>query len=282
MKKNDVYEKVTDKIIEALENGTVPWQIPWNNRKPQNFISKKPYRGFNSLLLSITEHSSPYWMTYKQAVSEGGQVRKGEKATMIIFWKFLETKEYRTDNPEKKVKIPMLKYYNVFNLEQIDGIEVPKEEVLDFVPVEKCEEIIGGYKGKPEITLSESAWYNLTEDKIGIPAKKDFKSIEEYYGTLFHEMIHSTGHPSRLNRNKDTKVFVAFGSEDYGKEELVAELGASFLAYEGGVNGKDLFNNSTSYIQGWLKKLKDDRKLIVSASSQAQKAVDHILGVEWD
>ena len=266
---NKVEEIITEKFIEALENGVCPWRKPWNgSATPQNFITKKPYNGINFFLLSLMPYSSPYWMTYKQASAKGGKVKKGEKATLVTFWKLFKTTDKKTGEAKQ---IPLLRYYNVFNLEQCEGIEAPasEEKPLDFCPIEEAEKFASDYCEKEdlEVTFKENqAYYSPATDYVNMPRKESFKGEQGYYSTLFHELAHSTGHAKRLNRLEKC----GFGSESYAKEELVAELSAAFACAELGLD--NTFGNSAAYLQGWIKKLKGDSKLLISASSYAKKA----------
>lgn len=268
-----VYEIVTERIVKALESGTVPWKMPWTQRRPMNLVTRKPYRGINTFLLR--GRSTPYWVSYKQMVALGGKLKEDDKkASIAIFWKWLDNKKATTPE-EKEKKIPLLRYYNVFNLEQIEGIPVPSAETLEFTPVERAEKVVAGYPNPPKIlTKGDQACYIPGLDELHMPKVEDFNSVEGYYSTLFHELTHSTGHSSRLNRITD---IAAFGSEEYSKEELVAEIGASFLMAETGIEVDDSKNNSAAYIKGWLDKLRGDSKLVVFAAAKAQHAVDHIL-----
>jgi antirestriction protein ArdC len=274
--KFDIYQTVTDKFLEKLEQGQIPWQKPWRTGLPMNLVSKKAYTGINVLLLGMTKYVSPYWVSYKQAVELGGFVKKGEKAHMVVFWKFLKVDD--KNNPGEEKKIPLLRYYLVFNVEQCEGLEskIPVVETLEFNPLEECEKIVDGYQGKPEIEFGgHSASYSPSIDRIRMPHKENFKSVEGYYSTLFHECVHSTGHSKRLNRD-DVVKSDGFGNHGYSKEELTAEIGAAMLSSMGGI--ESTFDNSTAYLQSWLKSLQNDKKMIIYAAARSQKAVDHILG----
>ena len=280
MSKKSVYQIVTDQIIEMLDNGVVPWHKPWKGTMyPSNLISKKAYRGINPFILacvaSMKGYDSPFWLTYNQAKKKGGQVRKGEKSTLVVFWKWIE-KEVENDNGEmKKRSFPILRYYNVFNLDQIDGIESPeaKEMNEDFNSIECAENIIHNMPNKPQIYHNGTrAFYRPSEDMVTLPKKERFENEEEYYSTAFHELGHSTGHESRLKR--DLSGF--FGDEKYSQEELVAEMTAAFLCGVCEIENVTI-ENSAAYIAGWKKKLKEDEKIIVRAAAQAQKAADFIL-----
>lgn len=269
---NSVYEIVTNKIMEKLEQGTVPWQKPWvNGNAAVNWKTQKPYRGINTMLLDPGEY-----VTFKQVQEAKGKVKKGAKLEIVVFWKWIETENKDTGKEEK---IPLLRYYRVFNINQCEGIESKRqEETFEHDPIEEAENIIKGYINSPSFSYNSGrAYYQPGIDHINIPPMKDFRQVEEYYATTFHELTHSTGHVSRLKRNGITSATAHFGSEEYSQEELVAEIGASMLT--GLVGFVDvIFDNSAAYIQSWLRKLKDDKTLIVKAASQAQKAVDYILG----
>ncbi len=273
------YEIITQKIIERLEKGDIPWHKPWSVQQgmPKNLITKKEYRGINVFLLASNHYPSPYWLTYKQAKDLGGNVRQGEKGTPVVFWKWLSITE-KEDEKETEKQIPFLRYYTVFNVAQCDGFQdkVPGLKQSEFNPIERCEQIVNNYAGKPEIQPSDRAWYSPSLDKIGIPPASLFNNPEEYYSTLFHEMTHSTGHASRLDRS-GIKDVSPFGSKSYSQEELVAEMGAAFLCGNAAIENKTI-DNSAAYIQGWLRKLSNDKKCVIIAAAQAQKAADYILG----
>lgn len=292
------YEVVTNKIIEMLKVGTVPWRKPWKGGEaalPRALVSGKPYRGINVFLLTTTAqvagYTSPYWLTFKQALERGGHVRKGEKSTPIVFWKILDRLPYQhpksedEDDDEEAVegkrKVPFLKFYSAFNVEQCDNIAYPRVEAPanTFSPLEQCEAIVRRMPNPPTIRHQEPrAFYRPAIDTINMPKPELFESSEEYYSTLFHEMIHATGHASRLDR-KSLSEMAPFGSESYAKEELIAEMGAAFLCGHGGIEPATL-QNSAAYLDGWLKKLRDDPKMIVLAAASAQKATDYVLGAD--
>lgn len=283
--KFDIYEHVTTEIVEGLKKGVVAWRKPWEDGLPKNLKTKKTYRGINLLLLYVAKQrygfKSNYWVTFKQAQELKGHVRKGEKSHIITFFEFKEKEKIIVNDygeDEKKIeKYPLLRYYRVFNLEQTDGIEI-KEEKLDFNRIKKCERVIKGYETKPRIIHGfNKASYNPGEDTVKMPNKKDFESEEEYYSTLFHELIHSTGHKNRLNREGITKQN-SFGSQEYSKEELVAEIGTCFLNAHTGIKGKT-FNNNVAYINNWIKALEKDKRLIFRLAGKSQQATDHILNL---
>ena len=272
---NKVYQIVTDKIIEKLEQGTIPWRKPWNCNPAMNWESKREYTGINAILLDPGEYA-----TFNQIKKAGGKVKKGEKSHLVVFWKLFEKKSNNKDD-DKIEKIPFLRYYNVFEInKQCEGLESRKKDFEDYDhnPITDAENIVKLYKDSPKIKFSPNrAYYSPIDDFISVPEMKDFEKIEEYYSTLFHEMIHSTGHKSRLNRQGITDI-TNFGSETYSKEELVAEIGSAMLCGKAKIENATI-DNSASYIQSWLRKLKNDHKLIVIASSQAQKAANYILNI---
>lgn len=280
-----VYEIVTERILERLEAGTVPWHRPWAaGGAPRNLISGKEYRGVNVWLLASENFSSPYWLTFNQAKALGGNVRKREKATPVIFWRWIarDTENTETGETETK-KIPLIRYYRVFNVEQCDGLthkrlETQAEEPAPFNVIEAAEAIVSGYPEPPTIAHDGrgSAYYRPATDSIHMPTPETFDSEEHYYATLFHEMAHSTGHESRLTRPGITN-HIRHGRHEYSQEELVAEMGAAFLAAEAGIDAEGLMDNSAAYVASWLKALRSDVKMVVFAGAQAQKAVDHIL-----
>lgn len=273
-----VYDLITDRILTQLEQGVVPWRKPWGAAQdmPRNLASGRDYRGINVFLLACQGFSSPFWMTFKQAKALGGCVRKGSKGTPVVFWKWLEKEEEETG---KTKRFPMLRYYTVFNIEQVDGIPAKKIPALegtraDVDPIAEAEAIVEGMPQRPEIrTAGSSAFYMPSADSITMPARDLFHSGAEYYATLFHELTHATGHESRLGR---VEKWTGFGSDPYAREELVAEMGAAFLMGSAGLVDATIAN-SAAYIANWLERLKSDRKLVVIAAAQAQRAADFIL-----
>lgn len=228
----------------------------------------------------ILKHGGEY-ATFKQWSDLGGKIRKGEKSEVVTFWK-IQPFEEENENGEKVIKqIPLLRYYNVFHISQVDGVE-PKEQlkISDLEPIEEAEKIKTEYMNREHLKIFEKvtndAFYLPIQDYIQVPCKEQYQDIEEFYSTLFHEMIHSTGHKSRLNR-PDMQGIVRHGSEKYSKEELTAELGSAMIINILGIETEKSFKNSSGYIQDWLQVLKNDNNFIVSASSRAEKAVKYIL-----
>jgi len=284
MAKTNVYEMVTERIIAELEKGVIPWEKPWTGVRSgaYNRVSKRPYSLLNQMLL---KHTGEY-ATYKQWQDLGGQVKKGEKSEIVVFWKIFETEETNKDTGEKETKkIPLLRYYNVFHISQVEGVEPLKPEQLndEVEPIEEADKIITDYITREHIEFTEcrsnEAYYSPSSDRVVVPMKEQYKVINEYYSTTFHELTHSTGHKSRLNR-LETGAVAAFGGTEYSKEELVAEIGSASLMNLLGIETVKTFRNSAAYIQSWLQVLRNDNKFIVSASSKAEKAVNYILAAE--
>lgn len=280
MSKN-VYEMVTNRIIEQLESGVIPWEKPWSGVRSGAFnrVSKKSYSLLNQMLLG----KDGEWASFKQWTDLGGHIRKGEKSSIVVFWKILPVEEVQEDGSKVVKQIPLLKYINVFHISQVDGVEpLPKEELHDIKPIEKAESILIDYWTRENIKVEHikgnKAFYSPMSDMIQLPLFEQFKDANEYYSTAFHESVHSTMKESRCNRAEERKnKLVAFGSEEYSKEELVAEIGSANLMNIIGIETKKSFRNSTAYIQSWLRVLRNDNKFIVSASSKAEKAVEYIL-----
>ena len=281
---NKVYEIVTQKIIDKLNQGVIPWEKPWIGLR--NYITKREYHGINLLLLSMEKHQSSEFMTFRQVKDLKEGIKKGSRADMVIFFRRYEVEardkngnlelDEETGEPKKELRFA-LRYYNVFNLDQTT---IPLPDYGNGKQSKECKDILQNLKNFPAIEEGGSvAAYNPVLDALSIPSKREFKDREKYYSSIFHELVHATGHETRLNR-KDFKLN-GFGSEKYSKEELVAEIGASFLCARCGIENKTI-DNSAAYIQGWLKRLNNDKTLIISASAQAQKAVDYILGTKGD
>ena len=285
----DLYQTITDQVLAMLAAGVAPWRSPILGRtsagQPKNLNTGKPYRGINTFLLAFTAYAkgyeSSYWLTFNQVKERGGNIRKGEHSSMVVFWKQYETKDKQTG---EKVRVPVLRYYNVFNaLAQCewsgDGVDVPDKATYtptEFVPVEAAEQIIGRYTDGPSVHHGNaSAFYRPCEDAIYMPDPSRFVSSEAYYATLLHEQAHGTGHSRRLDRKLDTEPR-PFGSADYGKEELVAEMAAAFLCGHCGLSPVTLANQA-AYLNGWMHTIKQDKKLIVASAGAAQRAADWIL-----
>ncbi len=319
----DVYELVNNQFKEIMAKGEIPWRKTWTGGMtgfPQNFYSKNYYRGVNTLILSMMHYSLPYWISFKQAgmlrqkylrglkktnpelvketistrgkkekilISDDktGMVKKGASSMVVVFWKFLEKNSINEETGEpEKGRFPMLRYYRVFNITQLENYEnlLPKVEKTEpekvFNPIEEAEKIVAGYEKQPKIQYEEqAAYYRPSADLINMPKPESFELEEEYYATLFHEMAHSTGHKKRLDRGLGTN----YHGDGYSKEELVAEITAAYLSNVAGIGHKTI-ENSAAYLQSWLKKIGDNPKWLVCAAGSAQKASDLVLGVKFE
>lgn len=292
MANQKIYEMVTERVIDKIkvaiasiekgETGMAPWHRPWHQSGiPQNLVSKKGYRGINVFLLSALGYASPFFVTFNQAKTLGGKVKKGEKGCPVVFWKWMELDKDEDGNKLAKTKkIPFLRYYTVFNVDQCEGFEekIPAVETREFNPIAEGDAIISGMPNPPTINHGEArAYYSPSMDTVNLPRHELFNSDSAYYCVAFHELIHSTGHASRLNRN-EVMDGNTFGNHDYSIEELVAEMGAVYLCNEIGLD--TMFDNSLAYLKSWLSTFKDDVKLLVTASGRAQKAVDYMLNID--
>ena len=294
--KQDVYDKVTQRVLDGLKKKGMAWFRPWEGSgglSPINRVTGRPYKGMNVLMLFAEMEDKGYdhneWLTYKQADSLGGQVRKGEKSTMVIFWNISlrgdDKKFYKKmEDVPKGVQVEKffsLRAYNVFNIAQCDGIEPKREQVEasnEATPIERAEAIYEQFMGRPTLKQGgDRAYYKPSTHHVQMPKMETFVSSDDYYKVLFHELTHSTGHETLLNR-KTLVDMNAFGDENYSKEELVAEVGAQFLTGIVGLQPKSDETNSQAYINGWISKIGNDKKFLVSACTQAMKAVDCILG----
>ena len=285
---NSVYEIVTKRIVEELEKGVIPWQKPWFDKKI-NYVTRKPYRGVNLLLLPKPGE----YLTWNQIQKIGGKVKKGAKSYIVTFCKkyflvngsFVEpTDEFIDDVYEESYEERfVLRYYRVFHIDDVEGIpsKIPhKEETNESEKLEKARKVAAEYIKREKISFIETqyntrSYYNISADEIVLPMKRFFVSESYYYQVLFHEMTHSTGHPKRLHRFEDDKKAAAFGTKEYSKEELIAELGSAYLMSFVGLT--PTYRNSAAYIQSWLSVLKNDKRFIISAAAKAEKAVRYIL-----
>lgn len=280
----DVMSIVTDRIIAALEKGTIPWHKPWvaPARGAYNRISGKKYSLLNQLML---QHEGEY-ASYRQWINLGGHVRKGEKSEIVVFWKWPEDdkkKDESTDEQdEKKKKRPVLRYYKVYHVSQVDGVDPLPKNLNNFEhdPIDSIENVLSEYIRKENILFDvgdyNEAYYSPGRDLIHVPGMWLYENLEEYYSTVSHEVIHSTGSVRRLCREGMKKA--GFGLEDYSREELVAEIGAAALLSMFQIETKKSFENSAAYLQGWLQSLQNDHRMIVIAAGQAEKAVNYICG----
>lgn len=282
--KLNVHDIITQRFLAALSEGIVPWRQPWacpGGGGSKNLFSQKDYKGVNILLLATQGYTQPYWLTINQAKKAKLRIRYEEmtKGTPIVFWKVGERTDKKTGDKEKSF---VLRYYKVWNVTQLEAdanwqkyAPAPKESGKVFSPIQECDNLVKLYKTIPRIEHGGGrAFYNPSFDYIGMPPRESFNSPEEYYSTFFHELVHSTGHKDRLDREGITNP-IKFGSHDYSFEELVAECGSAFLCGRAGIINRTI-DNSTAYIQNWASKLKSEPRWIVEAASKADKAVTYI------
>jgi antirestriction protein ArdC len=314
MNNQEVYKRLTERIVAMLESGTVPWRKGWVSFLPMSLATGKPYRGVNVFLTASQGYGNPYWGTANQINSfcaecgtkmkengrtkrgrpkfscpkcggwKGHLIRKGEKSTPVVVWRPVE--RTKTDDTGQKVTETfwLFRMYSVFNLEQTTmadaghGPQVPKINET-FSPIDKAEAIIEDMADRPAIEEGRAPAYSVKRDAVMLPRKSYFPKEIDYYSAAFHELAHATGHPSRLGRFKGEIDENIFGSDSYSQEELVAEFTATFLASEAGIEGQ-ILENSVAYIQHWIEKLKSNPTMAYKAARDAQKAADFILGTE--
>ena len=273
----DIYKEITERIITEMEKGIIPWEKPWiASGNCVAHTTGKPYSLLNQMLLGRPGE----YITFNQCQKEGGRVKKGEKSHMVVFWKWIQQEDEETGEVKE---IPFLRYYNVFHIDQCEGVSAKYTTEAAFPDgadtLAAAQDIIYDYLSREGVKLlheeGDRAFYRPSTDEVVLPVQKQFMSTAEYYSTAFHELTHSTGHAKRLNRLSKPSFF---GTEDYSKEELVAEIGAATLVNAAGLETSSSFRNSAAYIQNWLKVLKDDKRFIVSAAGKAEKAVALILG----
>ncbi len=280
-----IHTEVTEKIIASLQKGVAPWVRPWDSSLtdglPTNFLTKKAYRGINTVILDMEQMAKGYerclWLTYKQAAELGGQVRKGEKSVEIYRFQVNQVERENDYGETELRRYPMLKIYWVFNVAQIDGLDLPdisKPSAKAWAEDKKVEAMAKS-TGAVIKHGGDRACFIPSKDEVHMPTKAQFKTKGDYYATLIHELVHWTGHKSRLDR----LTWAPFGGADYAKEELVAEMGSAFLSARYKLDGK---LQHASYIQSWLKALENDHSLIFQAASKAQKACDYLLGVKFE
>ena len=271
------YARITDDLIALLDAGVVPWRRPWTARGPCNLVSRRPYRGINVLVLACQGRPSPWWLTYRQASALGGRVRDGEHGTQVVFWRVIDP-EPASGHPPSGRRGVVLRTYTVFHETQCelpDGVVPPPAAAGP--GIRSCEAVLAAMPDPPHIVAgSDVACYLPVTDTVHVPRRADFPQPEAYYATLFHEVAHATGHPRRLNRSA-LATPAPFGSPDYSREELVAEMTSAFVCGATGIAPVTL-DASAEYIAGWLAALRADRRLVVVAAGQAQRAADLILG----
>lgn len=275
-----VLQIVTDRVLAVLKEGKVPWRKPWKDSVAPCNISGREYNGINFFLLSMLGHEMPVYLTFNQIKKAGGKIKAGEekKHVPVFFWKINSyTKDAAGNDLTDPRKIPLCLYTSVWNVSQVEGVSLPKRfnEKREALPtLDAAQAIVDGYVTGPQIAHGGTrAYYSPTLDKINMPHKDDFDNAESYYSTLFHEMTHSTGHNKRLSRKEVTDPII-FGSHDYSLEELVAEMGAALACAHAGID--NTLDNSVAYIAGWVKKLTDEPRMLMTAAARAQKAFKHI------
>lgn len=274
----DIYAEVTDRILAALEAGTKPWEADWLRTGPALRISGEEYRGINQILLTMAAsgagYASPTWMTFKQALELGGAVRKGERSCPVVFFKTLEVDDNSADAGEDRTKrVPILRGYNVFNVDQIEGLParfhtVRAEHASELQRDQVAEAAIRS-SGAAIYEGGDRAFYDRQRDAVQLPNFERFHSVGGFLATMAHEVIHWTGAETRLDRVKGRR----FGDTDYAFEELVAEIGAAFICGRLGVAGAHIESHA-SYLSSWLKALRNDKRCIFKAASLAQAAAD--------
>ena len=295
--RKSIAEKIADSLLVALRNGTVPWRRSWKPSHSGRGVAPtsyagKVYRGVNNFLLAIigAQFETPIFLTYRKARALGGNVKRGEKGFPVVFWKFGKRKVKDSSGNEAEKGYAFMRGYTVFNVSQCENVPLPawyrkmdKKSDTPTERIESCEKIVAGYQNPPGVVENHEgkAYYFPPSDVVTMPTRDSFDSPESFYHTLFHELAHSTGNPSRLKRDLSGTQ----GSTSYAREELVAEISASMLA---GIAGIDIdIENSAAYLGGWGKKLGaddwhtligEDPKAFVMACQRAQKAIDHILG----
>lgn len=290
--KTDSYSKITNAIVAKLQqniaegNFEMPWVKPWNSCSPMSIHGHK-YRGMNQFLLTFLGRnkegipfSDPRYITFDQAKKMGGNVKAGEHGFPVIYWQWIEVEDKDT---KLKKSVPFCKGYTVFNVEQTENCNIPelKTDKLDFVPSEKAEEIISSWANKPKVVFGGNrACYNWKIDTVTLPPVENFKSIEDYYSTEWHEFGHATGHPARLDRK--TNLEFTTRTENYSKEELVAQMFSAFMMSECGMNIPAQMDNTAAYVQSWISTFKDDPKMLITAAGLAQKAADYVLGRSYE
>ena len=292
----DLYQEVTNKIIKKLEEGTAPWRCSWSRYgMAKNYVSGNAYRGINAFLMNfLPVHPIPYYLSFKQAKELGGHVKKGSKAEKVYFFKaYYKDADGNSISDERAAQlqasggdyqfIPFLKSYSVFNIADVEGVDfdIPEIKKHQHPTNEQCEAMIAAIKNPPQFVEEDhnGAWYSPRRDALNMPPLSQFESAEEYYCTQFHELTHSTGHVTRLNREGITGK-VKRGSDEYAREELIAEMGASFLCAATGIDVAAVTDNSAAYIAGWLSRLQNDKTLVLKAAAAAQKAADYLLNIE--
>lgn len=267
------YKVLVDQVLQKLEQWVLPWSQSWSNSLPTNYVSNKPYRGLNKLLLSFNDFEDHRYLTYKQIEKLWGKLKSGEKWSKVYYY---NKSEVQNDKTWKTEFMYFIRYYTVYNIQQVKNVEFDSIVENTNDKISTAEEVLMNYKDSPKVMYGNRASYNSQLDTISIPDSSKFTDISEYYVTLFHELIHSTWHKCRLSRFKQGSIEY-FDRTKYSKEELVAELGAMFLCMEVWIH-REIFDNSVGYISGWFDYIKNNKQDLLQASVEAEKAVDYILG----
>jgi antirestriction protein ArdC len=282
--KRDLYAEVSARIVAELQAGTAPWVKPWSAtpgaNTPCNAVSNRPYSGCNVVLLWMAQaagYRTPRFLTFKQALELGGNVRKGEHGTKVYFVKQLQVRDQAADDETATRLVPMMREYTVFNVDQCenlpDSINTPKPmRVRNPDARDELAEVFLCSTGADIREGHGEACYIPSPDFISMPAFAGFKSADHFYNVAFHELTHWTGHKARIDRDLKNR----FGSRNYAAEELIAELGAAFLCAEFGFDG-DVRN--AGYIGNWIELLKADKRAFFTACSHASKAADYLRGL---
>lgn len=283
--KANIYQLVTERIVEQLRQDIIPWQKPWTGAADGavSYATGRAYSFINQMLLG----RGGEWLTFKQIKALGGRINKGAKAGMVVFYRpYLHEEKNEQGEVIKVSTIPILKSYNVFHIEDCTGIESKynTEHIIPLQPIDEAEKVISNYVEREGLNFhndkpSGKAYYSPMSDEVVVPMLNQYEIAEEYYSTTFHELTHSTMKESRCNRREGSKI-AAFGGDDYSREELVAEIGSAMLCSYVGIDCEKAFNNSVAYIQGWIRQLSNDTKAIVWASSRAEKAARYILNIK--
>lgn len=270
----NIHQEIVDRIVESLESGVIPWIRPWkdvrgggNTMFPHNGNTGRVYGGINVILLWMTGYSDPRWYTYKGALAAGGNVRRGEKGTSVVF--FTKIIKKATNPDEKDAEIPLLRGYTVFNAQQCDGIPEMEHVVAPEIPIGSAQSVVDG-NGVPVVYGGNRAFYSANLDQIGMPNPDQFVDEGAFWSTLLHEEVHSTGHESRCDRQFGKR----FGDNAYAFEELVAEIGSAFLCAHLGIQGS---LQHSGYIDHWIKILKGDRWALWTAAKAGERATDYLL-----
>lgn len=274
----DVYQLITDSVISALEGGIIPWRKPWDEAygMPRNYVSNRAYSGINAFLLNLSGRV-PFFLTFRQARELGGYIRRGAKGLPVVYFQVSTRRNKQTDKEER---LFLLRYYTVFNVADVEGVELalPEVSTRQHEPVAAAEALVSSWADCPPVRFNEQrAYYVPALDFVNMPRPETFASNEQYYSTLFHELIHATGHPRRLNR-PDLVAAEGKVSASYAREELTAEMGAAFLCATLGLPDDRTLPNTQAYIQSWLSRLRGDKKLVIQAGGRAAKAVGYITG----